>query len=71
MLVLATLTEALDLRSEAGSDKLRLNTRRRKRQDNLSPIFEDRVVLVALQNKNACNPVLRASANTIIEEMEM
>ena len=42
---------------------------RQRRQDALS--FEEHAVLVALQNDNACNPVLRASANSIIEEMQM
>ena len=50
---------------------------RRRRQADATPTaepiptFADQVVLVALQNENACNPVLRASANSIIEEMEL
>lgn len=32
--------------------------------------FDDQVILVALQNENACNPVLKASANSIIETVE-
>ena len=43
---------------------------RHKRQDDqisLGNMFQDQAILVALQNENACNPVLRASANSIIE----
>ena len=30
--------------------------------------FDDQAVLTALENENACNPVLRASARAIIED---
>lgn len=34
-------------------------------------MFDDEAVLLALSYENACNPVLRASARSIIEESEM
>lgn len=70
MLALASLTEALDMRPEAGSDRFHSNLRRR-RQDNPSLAVDNQAVLVALRNSNACNPVLRASAKAIIEELEL
>ena len=41
---------------------------RKKRQAQRPPTFDEQVVLVALDNENACNPVLRSSARSIIEE---
>ena len=43
--------------------------RRRRRQANLP--FDDQAVLTALENENACNPVLRASARSIIEDTDL
>ena len=43
--------------------------RRRRRQADL-PSFDDQAVLTALENENACNPVLRASARSIIEDTD-
>ena len=48
---------------------------RRKRQNEgptASPrSFDDTVVVTALENQNACNPVLRASSSSIIEQLDM
>ncbi len=38
-----------------------------KRQIELGTMFEDETILLAIQQENACNPVLRASANSILE----
>ena len=40
---------------------------RQRRQIVSNTMFEDQTILLALQNENACNPVLRASANAILE----
>lgn len=42
---------------------------RRKRQEP-ERSFTDQDIRTALENENACNPVLRASANAIIETVE-
>jgi hypothetical protein len=42
---------------------------RRKRQSETDRSFPDESVRIALGNENACNPVLRASANSVIETL--
>ena len=42
---------------------------RKKRQVGQES-FDDEVVMVALQNENACNPVLRASANALLQQAD-
>ena len=32
--------------------------------------FDDQAALTALENENACNPILRASARSIIEDTD-
>ena len=39
----------------------------RQKRQMIADSFEDQIILVALQNENACNAVLRASANSILE----
>lgn len=80
MAVIANLTSAqLDILTETESQRLTteyLNPPtvlpmniglRGRRQTELN--FDDQIVLIALENENACNAVLRASANSIIEEL--
>lgn len=44
---------------------------RSKRQGPTEPRrFSDEDVLMALENENACNAIVRASANSIIENLE-
>ena len=42
-----------------------------KRQALSPNTFDDAAVVIALENENACNPVLRASSNSIVEQLEM
>ena len=44
---------------------------RSKRQAQSFNTFDDAAVVFALENENACNPVLRASSNSIVEQLEM
>ncbi len=53
--------------SEDELDLPRFPQRRRRRRQMETPGFQNQTILVALENENACNPVLRASANSIIE----
>ena len=85
MAVLANLTEAqLTVARESESERLDVSILeppsvdpraiglffgRRKRQNGGRPSFDDATILMALENENACNPVLRTSSNAVIEEV--
>ena len=86
MVVIANLTDAqLDIFAEneslALSDEF-LNPptpdfseilpfrRRRRRQAEEMNTFTNELILVALENENACNPILRTSARSILEFMQ-
>ena len=83
--MLANLTEAqLDVAQEDESERLtdevlnpdepdfnNIGLGRKKRQnDNIMRSFDDEVVKVAITNERACNPVLKTSANAILEYVE-
>ena len=83
--MLDKLTEAqLDVAREDESERLtdeilnpdepdfnNIGLRRRKRQANIMiRSFDDEVVKVAIANEMACNPVLRTSANAILQYVE-
>ena len=82
--MLAKLTEAqLDVARENESERLdeallnpdepdfnAIGLGRRKRQADIIRSFDDEVVKVAITNEMACNPVLRTSANAILEYVE-
>ncbi len=44
--------------------------RLRRQADDMTTMFEDETILLALEQENACNPVLRASANSILERYD-
>ena len=44
--------------------------RRKRAAEEGRPSFADDVILTAIENERACNPVLRASANSILETTE-
>ena len=81
--MLAKLSEAqLDVARENESERLtdevlnpdepnfnNIGLGRRKRQADIRS-FDDEVVKVAITNEMACNPVLRTSANAILEYVE-
>lgn len=84
MAVIANLTSAqLDILTETESQRLTteylnpptvlpMNIGLRGRRQTAPEMmlnFDDQIVLIALENENACNAVLRASANSIIEEL--
>ena len=55
---------------EIGLLPLELVGRKRRQATEEPPrSFPDQAVMVALENENACNPVLRASALSIIETL--
>ena len=62
------LVEDEDLDPDDSPDEYdNVSHQRQRRQSDASTTFEDQVILLALENENACNPVLRASANAILE----
>ena len=82
--MLANLTEAqLDVAQEDETERLTdevlnpdepdfnaIGLGRKKRQNDNMRSFDDEVVKVAITNERACNPVLRTSANAILEYVE-
>ena len=66
----AFITEEPPVRAEPFIGKVEVQQQQfdvSAQEEDITTEFDDQTILIALENENACNPVLRASANAILE----